>query len=198
MTKDSKKIGSDKQFYIVGANGERDLLVEVESASDVDSWVSAIREHINYANRRGSVVDASEAAEAAMASSGSTGKGGSGKGGSGKSRLQSVSAAEFPVVPSPGFVIKVLRTNGEKIFVNLCEAAEVPMMNVSIGFNKWPFMIMTPVRTIQEEKEGSGGSAEISVYDAIVNPAVLVTCGKNPEAKDAVSEYMLDSIRSPM
>eukprot|EP01033_Poteriospumella_lacustris_P009641 gene9641-6897_t len=121
-----------------------------------------------------------------MAASGSTGKGGSGK-----SRLQSVSAAEFPVVPSPGFVIKVLRTNGEKIFVNLCEAAEVPMMNVSIGFNKWPFMIMTPVRTIQEEKEGSGGSAEISVYDAIVNPAVLVTCGKNPEAKDATCARVL-------
>lgn len=183
VTKDSKKVGSDKQFYIVGANGERDLLVEVESASDVDSWISAIREHIDYANRRGSVVDASEAAEAAMAASASTGKSGSGK-----SRLQSISAAEFPVVPSPGFVIKVLRTNGEKIFVNLCEAAEVPMMNVSIGFNKWPFMIMTPVRTIQEEKEGSSGSTEISVYDAIVNPAVLVTCGKNPEAKDAVRE----------
>ena len=31
-----------------------------------------------------------------------------------------------PFMPEPGWVIKLLRVAGEKIFVNLCEHAEVP------------------------------------------------------------------------
>jgi hypothetical protein len=186
VSTDSKKVGSDKQFYIVGANGEKDLLVELELASDVDGWVRAVCEHIDYANRRGSIIDTTNdnrGSDSPVDFRGSRSLA--------ISTSQPSSAAEFPVTPAPGFVIKVLRTNGEKVFVNLCEAGEVPMMNLTIGYSKWPFMILTPSRTIQEEKESAGSAAEISVYDAIVNPAVLVTCGKNPEAKDATCARVL-------
>lgn len=97
------------------------------------------------------------------------------------------------VTPKPAWVIKVLRTNGEKIFINLCEHPDIPQTAITMGYSKWPFMVLTPVRTCQDEKggdeaAGSGKSTEISIYDAVVNPAVVVLGGKEPAAKDAVSD----------
>lgn len=173
----------------MGANGEHDLLIEAESAAEVQMWVDAVKLHISYANNRDVVVDGYTRASSSLDRVGSDGNSGVDNTPSiakDTNTRASLAGNEFLVVPNPGFVIKVLRMNGEKIFVNVCEAVEVPMMNISIGFNKWPFMILTPVRTILEDKEGSGNANEASVYDAIVNPAVIVTCNKNPDAKDAV------------
>lgn len=39
-----------------------------------------------------------------------------------------------PFVPEPGWVIKVLRVSGEKVFINLCEHAEVTTTPVSLGY----------------------------------------------------------------
>lgn len=101
------------------------------------------------------------------------------------------------VTPKPAWVIKVLRTNGEKIFINLCEHPDIPQTAITMGYSKWPFMVLTPVRTCQDDKAtDEGGSSvadkktEISIYDAVVNPAVVVLGGKEPAAKDAVSGYM--------
>ena len=100
----------------------------------------------------------------------------------------SPSASTFIITPKPAWVVKVLRLNGEKIFVNLTEHPDIPMMQLvlNLGFNKWPFMIMTPARTRTEDKGGDEGG-EISIYDAVVNPAVVQICAKDPQAKDAVS-----------
>ena len=94
----------------------------------------------------------------------------------------------FIITPKPAWVVKVLRLNGEKIFVNLTEHPDIPMMQLALnlGYNKWPFMIMTPARTRTEDKGGDEGG-EISIYDAVVNPAVVQICTKDPQAKDAVS-----------
>jgi hypothetical protein len=99
------------------------------------------------------------------------------------------SSSTFIITPKPAWVVKVLRSNGEKIFINLCEHSDIPMMQLALnlGFNKWPFMILTPARTIQEEKSGDDGNVEVSIYDAIVNPSVVNICAKDPQAKDAVS-----------
>ena len=109
-----------------------------------------------------------------------------GPGGRDSEEGESPSTSTFTITPKPAWVVKVLRNNGEKIFVNLCEHQDIPMMQLALnlGFNKWPFMILTPARTIREEKEDE--SMEISIYDAIVNPAVVSICNKDPQAKDAV------------
>ncbi len=112
------------------------------------------------------------------------------------------STSTFVITPKPAWVVKVLRTNGEKIFVNLCEHSDIPMMQLALlcahsaiqimtldlhlGFNKWPFMILTPARAIHEDKED--GNVEVSIYDAVVNPAVVNICAKDPQAKDAVRD----------
>jgi hypothetical protein len=98
-------------------------------------------------------------------------------------------SADIVVVPKPGWVIKVYRTNREKLFINLCEHSEVPMVPLvlSLGYNKWPFMVLSAPRTIVDGKDGDGG--EVTVYDAVVNPAVVVHCNKDVQAKDAVSNY---------
>lgn len=85
------------------------------------------------------------------------------------------------VVPKPGWVIKVFRTAGEKLFINLCEHSEVPNVPLvlSLGYNKWPFMVLTPARVIPD------GGGDVTVYDAVVNPAVVVQCNKDNTAKDA-------------
>jgi hypothetical protein len=54
-----------------------------------------------------------------------------------------------------------------------------------------PFMVLTPVRTIQDgdkgdEKSSSPKSSEVSVYDAVVSPSVITLGAKDPGAKDAV------------
>ncbi len=107
-----------------------------------------------------------------------------------------VSGESTLVTPKPAWVIKVMRTNGEKIFINLCEHGDIPQAAVSMGYNKWPFMVLTPVRTVQDEKGESTDrgsvnadkkSTEISIYDAVVNPAVIQLGAKEPAAKDAVS-----------
>lgn len=64
-------------------------------------------------------------------------------------------------------------------------------LSMSIGYNKWPFLLLSPARTIVEEKEGSSGTVEISVYDAIVNPQVVAITQKNAEAKDAACARVL-------
>jgi hypothetical protein len=68
---------------------------------------------------------------------------------------QKSSSAEIKVLPKPGWVIKALRTgNGkDKIFINLCEHPNCPNMPVSIGYNKWPFMVVAPPRTIADTSE---------------------------------------------
>lgn len=38
------------------------------------------------------------------------------------------------LLPSPGWVIKVLRLNGEKVFINLCHHQEVPAVPVTLGY----------------------------------------------------------------
>lgn len=95
-------------------------------------------------------------------------------------------AGEHVITPKPAWVIKVLRSNGEKIFINLCEHTDIPAtpLVMNLGFNKWPFMIVTPARTIKEDKESN---SETSVYDAIVAPSVITICGRDPPAKEAVS-----------
>lgn len=100
------------------------------------------------------------------------------------------STSTFVITPKPAWVVKVLRTNGEKIFVNLCEHSDIPMMQLALnlGFNKWPFMILTPARAIHEDKED--GNVEVSIYDAVVNPAVVNICAKDPQAKDAVRAHI--------
>lgn len=92
---------------------------------------------------------------------------------------------DIVATPRPGWVLKVVRTNGEKIFINLCEHSDVPMvqLTLNLGFNKWPFMILTPARSIIEDKEG--GNSEVTVYDAVVNPGVVSLCNKDPQAKEA-------------
>jgi hypothetical protein len=99
------------------------------------------------------------------------------------------SSSTFVITPKPAWVVKVLRSNGEKIFINLCEHSDIPMMQLALnlGFNKWPFMILTPARTIAEGKGGEDGNVDVSIYDAIVNPSVVNICAKDPQAKDAVS-----------
>lgn len=92
------------------------------------------------------------------------------------------------ITPSPGIVIKVLRSTGEKIFINLCEHEEIPQSNIGINYNKWPFIVLTPARfTIDEKSEGVG----INVYDAIVHPNVVTLLNKDYNAKDHVSFYYL-------
>lgn len=109
------------------------------------------------------------------------------------------STSTFNITPKPAWVVKVLRNNGEKIFINLTEHPDIPMMQLALnlGYNKWPFMIITPARTLHEEK-GEEGNAEVSIYDAVVNPAVVNICAKDPQAKDAVSNdvplYSIDFI----
>jgi hypothetical protein len=103
---------------------------------------------------------------------------------------ESPSASTFLITPKPAWVVKVLRNNGEKIFVNLCEHPDIPMLQLALnlGFNKWPFMIITPARTLQDGKGGGDGedaNMDISIYDAVVNPAVVNICAKDPQAKDA-------------
>lgn len=38
-------------------------------------------------------------------------------------------------MPEPGWVIKFLRLNGEKLFVNLCEHAEVPSTPMDLRYS---------------------------------------------------------------
>lgn len=100
-----------------------------------------------------------------------------------------MSGGEHAITPKAGWVIKVLRSNGEKIFINLCEHVDIPAtpLVLNLGFNKWPFMIVTPARTIMEDKDST---SEISVYDAVVAPSVVTICGKDPQAKEAVSTFL--------
>jgi hypothetical protein len=256
VTTDKKKC-TDKQFFIVGSKGEKDMLVEAESAAEAIVWVDMINQHIDYVkqfrntatckfllspkkssyliylhiivDRGGSlfsspsisnnVMDITSPTATTTTHSLAIPNTTTTTAATSSSSTFAISpilntpnnnnnnftstAIEFPITPSPGFVIKVLRTNGEKIFINLCESIEVPMMNVSIGYSKWPFMILTPMRTIIDEKESTTSSnnnnnnnsatnvVEMSVYDAIVNPAVITTCQKNAEHKDAACSRVL-------
>jgi hypothetical protein len=95
------------------------------------------------------------------------------------------SMSDIIAKPTAQWVIKALRASGEKIFINLCDHPDVPMVQVTLnlGYNKWPFMILTPARTIVEDKDGG----DVTVYDAVVNTGVIAMCNKDPSAKDAVS-----------
>lgn len=52
VSTDRKKVSNDKQIYIAGANGEKDLLIEAESAQEVWTWVEALTQHVRYCTTR--------------------------------------------------------------------------------------------------------------------------------------------------
>ena len=92
------------------------------------------------------------------------------------------------------FLKKVLRKTGEKIFVNLSESDSLPYTNPHLGYNKWPFIVLTPARTLNEDKDKDkekDSDTEVSVYDAVVNPQVIALGVKDAAAKDAVSFFLL-------
>jgi hypothetical protein len=78
------------------------------------------------------------------------------------------------IMPIPGWVIKCMRTNGEKIFINVCQSSEVPniALSATLGYNKWPFILLVSCRTIPDHTYDQE-LMEVSVYDAIVNTAVV-------------------------
>ena len=108
-------------------------------------------------------------------------------------------AFDVAITPSPCFVVKIIRSNGEKLFVNLCEHANIPMVEPVrcmkgevLGFNKWPFMVLTPARYITEESNEDSGrkssmQADIAVYDAVISSEAAALTATEPAAKDAVS-----------
>ena len=55
ISKDIKKF-SDKQIYIISRKGQKDLLVEADSAYEAKDWMDSIAAHIQYANSNPSVV----------------------------------------------------------------------------------------------------------------------------------------------
>ncbi len=209
---DSKKY-SDKQIFISAAKGEKDMLVEVDTTQEVRDWSDAIKQHINFATQFGlsdtggdrtkstgttlsfssqyclhllsllaSMISTSGDRVSSSDATATSSRADSQE----DDRPLSSSGAEYVITPKPAWVIKVLRGNTEKIFVNLCEHNDIPFtpVTLSLGYNKWPFMILTPARTIVEEKDDGG---EITVYDAVVNPQVVAHCHKDAQAKDAVS-----------
>merc|ERR1719329_377593 len=84
------------------------------------------------------------------------------------------------VTPVPGWVLKVLRTNGDKILVNICSHSDIPTFPVPRGFDKWPPMIVNAARSICE-----GTSQELTVYDATVNTEVIKMSNDDPAIKEA-------------
>ena len=42
---------NEKQIYIVNFNGDKNILIEAESADEAQEWIESIREHMKYANR---------------------------------------------------------------------------------------------------------------------------------------------------
>lgn len=174
-----------RYIYIVSANGQKDMLMEAPSTEEADAWVRAINSHIAYApraDRADSMLIPSTPPAPSFTGSDDLP---SDSRGSGEDRPPSStpSGNDVIVVPKPGWVIKVFRTNGEKIFINLCEHSEVPHVPLvlSLGYNKWPFMVLTPSRSIADGE----GKAHVDVYDAVVNPQVVTLCNKDNQAKDA-------------
>lgn len=80
------------------------------------------------------------------------------------------------ITPSPGFVVKTKRSNGTKIFVNVCSSTAVPLKtepsSTRIDANKKIYMLVnTPVEH-QNEKDGS----YCVLYDVLVHPDELTVC----------------------
>jgi hypothetical protein len=107
----------------------------------------------------------------------------------------------------PGWVIKFLRITGEKIFINLCEHAEVPSTPINLRYsvmlkcfcylmivstlsssNNWPFIVLSPGRNVSDT------NGEFLVYDAIISSQSYETCISDPIAKDTVSVKMILTI----
>mmetsp|Transcript_21067 Transcript_21067/g.30190 ORF Transcript_21067/g.30190 Transcript_21067/m.30190 type:complete len:798 (-) Transcript_21067:18-2411(-) len=157
---------------------EKDLLLECESTAIATEWLVAIRLNIESVSRPPAGPSTPQDSEPPPAGPLSLDL---------SSRPAEVPvegrAAERvhlgPFLPVPGWVIKVLRVNGEKLFVNLCSHDEVLATPVSIGFNKWPHMLLFPMRTI------SDGGVEVCVYDVIISSQSGEVCARDPKAKDA-------------
>ena len=48
---EENKTYNEKQIYIVNFNGDKNILIEAESADEAQDWIESIREHMIYANR---------------------------------------------------------------------------------------------------------------------------------------------------
>eukprot|EP01039_Chlorochromonas_danica_P007195 gene7195-7962_t len=189
---------NDRQIFIQSANGQKDMLMEANSAEEAQQWITALKQHIAGASKaEGSLgsaktlsatsdlsLSAAENAEAEAApgdlASPTAGTGGSGGG-------------ETSILPRPGWVIKVFRTTGEKVFINLCEHAEVPNtpLVLSLGYNKWPFMVLSGPRQLVEDPN----QPTVALYDAVVHPAVIAHCQKDSQAKDAACARVMRLLR---
>jgi hypothetical protein len=102
------------------------------------------------------------------------------------SNINTEPSTELILTPKPAWVIKVLRSSGDKIFINMTENEQVPYHapSLSLGFNKWPFMVLSPSRSLRGTDDG-----EVAIYDSIVHPQAIALCAKDTAAKDAVSGF---------
>lgn len=88
----------------------------------------------------------------------------------GSDSTKSTSTAGKMVTPTPGFILKTRRSDGSKVFVNICSHAEVPTANAFKGSARWPFMLASTCRSFGDQ------SSLAFVYDIVVNSSVLKEC----------------------
>jgi hypothetical protein len=86
----------------------------------------------------------------------------------------------YMISPTPGFVIKTKRKQGDKVFINVCEHYDIPTVSTAIGTLKsnlkWPAMITSPGRTFKDEDKEKGKIESAVLYDVVVHPSVLLLC----------------------
>lgn len=164
--------------------------MEANSAEEAQQWITALKQHIACASKaEGSLGTAKTvSATSDLSLSGENadaeaGPGGNADLGSPTAGVGGSGGVETSILPRPGWVIKVFRTTGEKVFINLCEHAEVPNtpLVLSLGYNKWPFMVLSGPRQLLED----ANQPTVTLYDAVVHPAVVAHCQKDSQAKDA-------------
>lgn len=98
------------------------------------------------------------------------------------------------VVPNVGFVLKTKRSNGTKIFINICSHESVPYKPersrnvVELDEKKLIFMILNVPLEYQNEKDQS----VCVIYDAIVHPEELIFSSN--DASGAVKHRVSSSV----
>ncbi|KAJ1392417.1 hypothetical protein B484DRAFT_459420 [Ochromonadaceae sp. CCMP2298] len=141
MIQENKKY-NDKQIFVVSFSGEYNLLMEAETPEDADEWMSAITEHIRYANLHASDTATSRNSRLLKAGSMAIGASESSVNSSPTPSMSSPSAQNDEVAsaqavkevaePKPKSSAVALKIEAEKLdFAQFCEKAPVWVQELS-------------------------------------------------------------------